>query len=144
MILAVKELGIGALGLGLLDFTEIEVHQVPDVVWIEAPLVIVDDVLIESLHLGTVLGDLVLGGGDAGEALHRRDVVDGMDLAEQPHTLLDEEVEAPELGIIDAEAGGHHEAADHIADRHRDDRGEVHGLAIAGMQMSDELMDFSL
>lgn len=144
MILAVEELGIGSLGLGLLDFAEIEVHQIPDVVGIEALLVIVDDVLVESLHLGPVLGDLVLGGGDAGEALHRRDVVDSVDLAEQPHALLDEEVEAPELGIVDAEAGGHHEAANHIADRHRDDRREVDGLAIAGVQVSDELMDFGL
>lgn len=89
-------------------------------------------------------GDLVLGRRDAGEALHGGYVVDRVDLAEQPHALLDEEVEAPELGIVNAEPGAHHQAADHIADGHRDDGWHVHGLAIAGMQVADELVHFRL
>lgn len=121
VILAIEELGIRALGLGLLDLAKIEVDQVANVVGIEAALVVIDHILIESLHLGAILGDLVLGRRDAGEALHGGYVVDRVDLAEQPHALLDEEVEAPELGIVNAEPGAHHQAADHIADGHRDD-----------------------
>jgi len=144
VILAVEELGIGALGLGLLDLAQVEVDQVADVAGIEAALVVIDHVLVEALHLGAVLGDLVLGRRDAGEALHGGDVVNGVDLAEQPHALLDEEVEAPELRVVDAEPGGHHQAADHIADGHRDDGRHVDGLAIAGVQMADELVHFRL
>lgn len=144
MILAIEELRIGALGLGLLDLAQIKVDKIAHIAGIEAALVLIDHILVEALHLGAILGDLVLGRRDAGEALQRRDIVHGVDLAKQSHALLDQEVEAPELGIIQSEAGGHHQATDDIAHCQRDDRRQIDRLTIACMQMSNELVHLSL
>lgn len=121
MILAIEELRIGALGLGLLDLAQIKVDKIAHIAGIEAALVLIDHILIEALHLSAILGDLVLGRRDAGEALQCWYIVHGVDLSKQTHALLDQEVEAPELRIVQCEAGGHHQSTDDIAHCQRDD-----------------------
>jgi len=122
MIFAIEKLRICAFGLGLLNLTQIIVDQISDIVGIKTALMLIDDILIELLHLSPILGNLVLSRRNAGETLQRRYIVNCVDLAKETHALLDEKVEASEFGIIDSEACRHHQAADDIANRQRDDR----------------------
>lgn len=123
VIFAIEQLT--TFGLGLFNLHQIRVDQIANIIRIECAPMIVDYFPVKFEHVRTILGDLVASGLLAGQILYGRYVVDGMNFAEQTHTLFDQEGESLEFGIIDRETNRHHNATDDIADGHRIDGTQI-------------------
>lgn len=142
MILALEQLTIPALHLGRIDLRQIRIDQIAHRSGHKRPLVLVDHLPIERKHILSILCDLIACRLLAGQILHRRNIIDGMHLAKQAHSLLDEERETPEFRIVHRETHRHHHVADHIADGHRVHRAHIDRSAAARAQRLQHIGDF--
>lgn len=142
MILSLVQLRVASLALGQLNLAQIRINQIPDIGRIERALMLLDDLPIEIEHILAVLRDLIARRLLAGQILHRRDIVDGVHFAEQPHSLFDQKRETLEFRVVDRESHGHHHVADHIADGHRVRGTHVDRLVAGVAQVGEQILDF--
>lgn len=114
MIFAFKQLVASTFLFRLVDLVQIDVDQVSQIVRVERFLVIVDHCPVKVEHFAPILGDLVFRVDCVRQVLDDRQEVGEDDLAEEAHSLVNEEIEAVEQGAVFVKTDRHKQIADHV------------------------------